>query len=69
MNSQETGIKYFHEKVLLSNDSIGSDNLQITGDTLVEATATAAIYVRIQKWNYHFFTVYKRCPCAHQEGT
>jgi len=30
MNSQETGIKYFHEKVSLSNDSFGSDNLQVT---------------------------------------
>jgi len=54
MNSQETGIKYFHEKVFLSNDSFGSDNLQVTGDTLVEGTATDAIHFRIQKWNYHF---------------
>jgi hypothetical protein len=69
MNSQETGIKYFHEKMSLSNDSSSSDNLQIRGETLVEETATAAIYVRIQKWNYHFFTAYKRCPCAHHDGT
>jgi len=27
MNSQETGIKYCHEKASLSNDSFGSDNL------------------------------------------
>jgi hypothetical protein len=44
MNSQETGIIYYHEKVSLSNDSFGSDNLQITSDTLVEGTATAAIF-------------------------
>jgi hypothetical protein len=39
------------------------DILQITDDTLAEGTAIAAIYVRIQKWNYHFFTVNKRYAC------